>query len=321
MLRVNNISFAYQIDTPVLKDLSFELEAGEHLCVMGESGCGKSTLLKALYGLLDLDQGNMSWKGQPILGPAYNLVPGMPFFKYVAQENDLMPFTTVADNVSKYLSRIDMEESKRRTDELLEVIGMTEFAEIKVKNLSGGQKQRVALARALALNPEILLLDEPFSQVDNFKKNALRRTLFAYLKERNIACVVATHDSDDALSFSDRMLVIKENRLHASGSPAALFKNPPTKYVASLFDDVNEISIKGEKVLLYPVQLRIVEGLNKGEMVSHSGKDLSSAKVLRSYYKGTHWLIQLSFQDQVVFVNHPKEVPVGEEVTLKIREE
>ena len=321
MLKVRDLSFAYSPEIPVLDGISLELEAGEHLCVMGESGCGKSTLLKALYGLLDLDQGNMSWNDQPILGPAYNLVPGMPFFKYVAQENDLMPFTTVADNVSKYLSRIDMEGSKKRTDELLEVIGMTDFAEIKVKNLSGGQKQRVALARALALNPELLLLDEPFSQVDNFKKNALRRTLFAYLKERNIACVVATHDSDDALSFSDRMLVIKENGLHATGSPVELFKSPPTKYVASLFDDVNEIEIEGEKVLLYPDQLCIVEGLNKGEMESHSGKDLSSAKVLRSYYKGTHWLIQLSFQDQVVFVNHPKEVPVGEEVTLKIREE
>lgn len=316
MLKVRDLSFAYSPEIPVLDGISFDLEAGEHLCVMGESGCGKSTLLKALYGLLDLDQGNMSWNDQPILGPAYNLVPGMPFFKYVAQENDLMPFTTVADNISKYLSRIDMKGSKRRTDELLEVIGMTDFAEIKVKNLSGGQKQRVALARALALNPELLLLDEPFSQVDNFKKNSLRRTLFGYLKEKNIACIVATHDSDDALSFSDRMVVIKENRLHASGSPAGLFKNPPTKYVASLFDDVNEINIKGEKILLYPDQLRIVEDSKTGGKVLPSGMISPSAKVLHSYYKGTHWLIQLSIQDQIVFVNHTEGVPVGEEVSL-----
>ncbi len=285
--------------------ISFDLDPGAHLCVMGESGCGKSTLLKALYGLFDLDAGEISWKKKQVLGPAYNLVPGMSFFKYVAQETDLMPFTTVADNVSKYLSRIDIEASEKRTQELLEVIGMSEFADTKVKNLSGGQKQRVALARALALNPELLLLDEPFSQVDNFKKNTLRRTLFRYLKEHNIACIVATHDSDDALSFSDRMVVIKNNRVHAIGSPGDLFQNPPSKYVASLFDDVNEMIIKGDKVLLYPNQIKITE------------KSKEKARVVRSYYKGTHWLVEMDFEGQVIFVNHPEELPPDKEVSLE----
>jgi ABC-type Fe3+/spermidine/putrescine transport system ATPase subunit len=306
MLKVRDLSFAYEPETPVLEGISFDLDPGGHLCVMGESGCGKSTLLKALYGLFDLDDGEISWKKKQVLGPAYNLVPGMPFFKYVAQETDLMPFTTVADNVSKYLSRIDMEASEKRTQELLEVIGMSEFADTKVKNLSGGQKQRVALARALALNPELLLLDEPFSQVDNFKKNTLRRTLFRYLKDHNIACVVATHDSEDALSFSDKMVVIKDNRLHAIGSPGDLFRDPPDKYVASLFDDVNEMILKGEKVLMYPNQIKITK------------KSKEKARVLRSYYKGTHWLVEMDFERQVIFVNHPEELLPHTEVSLEI---
>ncbi len=305
MLKARNLSFAYVPDTPVLKQISFELEEGAHLCVMGESGCGKSTLLKALYGLLDLDEGEILWKNEQVLGPAYNLVPGMPFFKYVAQENDLMPFTTVADNVSKYLSRIDMEASKRRTEELLEVIGMSDFKETKVKDLSGGQKQRVALARALALNPELLLLDEPFSQVDNFKKNTLRRTLFGYLRDKNIACIVATHDSEDALTFADKMLVIKQNRLEALGAPTDLFQNPPGKYVASLFDDVNEVEVRDKKTLLYPDQIQIVADSEK------------KAKVLKSYYKGSHWLIELRYQDQVLYVNHPEQLPSQQEVSLQ----
>ena len=305
MLKVRELSFAYEPEMPVLEGISFDLEPGAHLCVMGESGCGKSTLLKALYGLFDLDAGKITWKEKQVLGPAYNLVPGMPFFKYVAQESDLMPFTTVADNVSKYLSRIDMEGSEKRTQELLEVIGMSEFADSKVKNLSGGQKQRVALARALALNPELLLLDEPFSQVDNFKKNTLRRTLFRYLKEHNIACIVATHDSDDALSFSDRMVVIKNNRVHAIGSPRDLFQNPPSKYVASLFDDVNEIEKEGRKTLLYPDQIKIV----------HHSK--VKAKVLRSYYKGTHWLVEMDFEGQSIFAYNPEELPPEKEVSLE----
>jgi len=304
MLKVNDLSFAYLPDTPVLKRISFKLDGGAHLCVMGESGCGKSTLLKALYGLLDLDEGEITWKNEQVLGPAYNLVPGMPFFKYVAQENDLMPFTTVADNVSKYLSRIDMEASERRTDELLEVIGMSDFRETKVKDLSGGQKQRVALARALALNPELLLLDEPFSQVDNFKKNTLRRTLFGYLREKNIACIVATHDSEDALSFADKMLVIKQNELEAFGAPADLFQNPPGKYVASLFDDVNEVEVHDKKTLLYPDQIQIVADSDK------------KASVVKSYYKGPHWLIELRYQEQVLYVNHPERLPEQIDVSL-----
>ena len=309
MLRVSEISFSYTQGTPVLKDLSFELGAGEHLCVMGESGCGKSTLLKAIYGLLDLDAGFMTWKGQPILGPAYNLVPGMKPFKYVAQDYDLMPFTSVADNVSKYLSRIDIEESEKRTLELLEVIGMTAFADRMVKTLSGGQKQRVALARALARNPELLLLDEPFSQVDNFKKNSLRRSLFAYLKKKGIACVVATHDSDDALSFADKMIVIRDHTIVASGSPSDLYGAPTSKYVASLFEDVSEILINGRTEFLYPHQIEIIE---RSEVTT---------RVVNAFFKGSHWLIELDFQGQRVFANHPRELKIQELVSIRFRPE
>ena len=98
MLQVNNISFAYDIEKPVLQDISFSLQKGEHLCVMGESGSGKSTLLKAVYGLLDMNKGALFWNENPILGPAYHLIPGMKFFKYVAQDFELMPFTSVSEN-------------------------------------------------------------------------------------------------------------------------------------------------------------------------------------------------------------------------------
>ena len=143
MLQVNNIAFTYNKDKPLLENINFKLEKGAHLCVMGESGCGKSTLLKVVYGLFDLQEGSIFWNQEQVLGPAFHLIPGMKNFKYVAQDFDLMPFTTVADNISKFLSRMYPEESKRRTDELLEVIEMTAFADVKVKTLSGGQQQRL----------------------------------------------------------------------------------------------------------------------------------------------------------------------------------
>ena len=306
MLQVNNISFSYTANTPVLQDINFSLKKGEHLCVMGESGCGKSTLLKTVYGLFDLDKGTIFWNDIEVLGPKEHLVPGMDFIKHVAQDFDLMPFISVSENIKKFLSRFYPEESQKRTEELLEVIEMTEFAAAMVKTLSGGQKQRVAIARALAKEPEIILLDEPFSQIDNFKKNSLRRKLFNYLKEKEITCIVATHDGGDALSFADKMLVIRNNKTFTLDKPNAVYNNPKNKYIASLFDDVNEIEINGITQLLYPHQISIVE------------ESENIATVLQNYYKGSYWLIEAVFNGQKTYIKHSAKIEVNKTISLSI---
>ncbi|WP_298779324.1 ABC transporter ATP-binding protein [uncultured Polaribacter sp.] len=304
MLKVNNISFSYTKNKTVLNSFNFTLERGEHLCVMGESGCGKSTLLKAIYGLIDLQKGSIFWDENQILGPDKYLVPGMEFFKYVAQDFDLMPYISVSENIKKFLSRFYPEESEKRTQELLEVIEMKAFENTKVKNLSGGQKQRVAIARALAKEPELILLDEPFGQIDNFKKNSLRRKLFAFLKEKNIACIIATHDKNDALSFSDKLIVIKNNKIIADNSPLEIYQNPSEKYIAALFDDVNEITINNKKVLLYPHQIKIEKNLNH------------KATVLNSFFKGSFWLIEVNFEEQKLYISHSLNLTKGDEISF-----
>lgn len=304
MLHVNNITFGYAKNKIVLNDFNFTLKKGEHLCVMGESGCGKSTLLKAIYGLVDLQKGSIYWDETQVLGPAFHLVPGMEFFKYVAQDFDLMLYTSVTENISKFLSRFYPEESQKRTNELLEVIEMTDFKNTKVKDLSGGQKQRVAIARALAKEPELLLLDEPFGQIDNFKKNSLRRNLFSYLKEKNIACVVATHDKNDALSFADTLLVIKNQKIIANAAPKSIYNNPKENYVAALFDDVNQISINNKMHLCYPHQIQIIENSE------------FQATVVNNYFKGSYWLIQADFNGQKVFLKHSNNLKKGDFINL-----
>ncbi|MDV7393161.1 ATP-binding cassette domain-containing protein, partial [Arthrospira platensis SPKY1] len=161
-LKVQDICFSYG-NTPIIQDIRFEVAQGSILGVMGESGCGKSTLLQLIYGNLDCDSGQIFWKETKITGPKHNLVPGMPFMKYLSQHFDLMPYTSVAENVGTFLSNFYPEQKKARIDELLALIDMSEFAKTKVKFLSGGQMQRVALAKSLAVLPEVLLLDEPFS--------------------------------------------------------------------------------------------------------------------------------------------------------------
>ncbi len=132
---------------------------------------------------------------------------------------------------------------KLRVEQLLEMVEMTEFANVQAKYLSGGQQQRVALARVLANEPEILLLDEPFSHIDNFRKNALRRNLFAYLKTKGITCIVATHDSTDALSYADETIVLQQGMMVDKSTSFDLYTNPINKYVASLFGEVNELKL------------------------------------------------------------------------------
>lgn len=304
MLQVSDISFSYQ-ESLVLKGVSFSLTKGKNLALIGESGCGKSTLLKLIYGLYDLDEGQIFWNDSEVFGPKYHLIPGMPFMKYLAQDFDLMPFITVAENVGKHLSNFYPEAKKARIAELLEIVEMTDYANVKAKFLSGGQMQRVALARVLALEPEVLLLDEPFSHIDNFRKNSLRRKLFGYLKEQQITCVVATHDSTDVLSFADEVAVIKDGKIIESGIPKFIYDNPRDKYVASLFGDVNEIEINGELKFVYPHQLKVV--LNSDLKV----------EIVNFYFRGSHYLMEAKYGNRILFFENDTILEKGEVVCLK----
>ena len=205
MLNVTITSFQYPTSNKeILSNVNFKLEQGKQLAILGESGCGKSTLLHLIFGLLNLDNGEIYYGKQQLFGPSHNLIPGHDFMKLVSQDLDLMPFTSVAENVGEHLSRIDTSEDTKKIDEVLSVVGLLPFKNRKVNTLSGGQKQRVALAKALANEPKVLLLDEPFSSIDAFLKNKLRRELYRYLQQHQITCIIATHDADEALAFSDR---------------------------------------------------------------------------------------------------------------------
>lgn len=306
MLSVQDLTFSYLKDI-TLSNINFSLEKGNSLAIIGESGCGKSTLLKLVYGLYDLDEGHIFWNETEVLGPKYNLIPGMDFMKYLAQDFDLMPYITVAENVGKYLSNIDSEKKWSRVRELLEIVEMEDFFDVKAKNLSGGQMQRVAIARVLALEPEVLLLDEPFSHIDNFRKNSLRRKLFAYLKEKQITCMTATHDSTDVLSFTDEVLVMNNGEIIESGTPKAIFKNPKSKYIASLFGDVNEINIDGITKFIYPHQIKVVEN-----------SDIR-VEVLNSYFRGSHYLIEAKLDNEILFFEHNSEIPKTTQIYLKLK--
>jgi len=311
-LKVEIDSFSYS-DQNILSNIHFHLLPGEHLSILGESGCGKSTLLHLIYGLLHLDHGQIHADGIKLLGPTSRLIPGEPFMKLVAQEFNIMPFSTVSENLRSHLSGMDEMGDFQRIDQLLEVVELEPHRDTLVKNLSGGQKQRVALAKALAKEPEILLLDEPFSNIDSFRKNKLRRRLFNYLKEKNICCITATHDSEEALAFSDYILMLKNGTTEMLGTPEEVYKSVSDKYQAGFFDDANFLAknlisdqISSEEIIVFPHQLKV-----------STLKTPLPVQIVNAYFKGTHYLLQGTFQNQHIFFRNPERIEIGSDVFLE----
>lgn len=302
LLEINNLYFSHSQEKPLLQNFNLKLDEGKIIALAGESGCGKSTLLSLIYGLHDWNQGEIVFEGRKLMGPKGNLVPGEAEMKFVAQNFDLMPYATVADNVGKFISNINLAKKKETVLELLDVVGLVEFADVLPKNLSGGQQQRVAIARALSVLPKLLLLDEPFSNLDFARKIELREKLFRYVKENNISLVISTHELQDIIAWTDQIIVLQNGRLIQNNSAEETYKDPYNPYVAKLFGEVNiftdnEISeLQIARFFYYPHQIKI----------SENGVE---AEVLESRFAGNHYWNKIKFRNKemVMFSNNQLE--------------
>lgn len=282
LLEINQLFFSYSPEKELFRNLNLKIGRGRIIALAGESGCGKSTLLNLIYGLLDWEKGEIIFDGKPIYGPKKNIVPGESEMKLVAQNYDLMPYATVSDNVGKFISNINLQEKKHKVLELLKVVDLEQYANVLPKYLSGGQQQRVAIARALSVMPKLLLLDEPFSNLDYSRKIELREKLFNYVKEKNISLIISTHEIQEVMPWLDQIIVLQEGRLIQNDSPREIYTNPYNAYVAKLFGEVNVFSDEEKsafgvfKNFWYPHEIKI----------SQSGKD---AQILESRFAGNHY--------------------------------
>lgn len=256
MLKVEKLNFEYSPEKRILNEINFQIEKGSFVSVLGESGSGKSTLLKLIYGLEDATFGQIIWNKKKVTGPKFNLVPGNPEMKFVPQEFDLLDYVTVAENTGKFLSNFDLSLKSATIDEALKVVDLTTSLNELPTKLSGGQRQRASIARAIAAKPQLLLLDEPYSHLDQPLKFQIRKSLWNWAKKNNTTVILTTHDVNDALGFSDKIIIIRNGQILQMDSPENLRNNPVNEYVASL---LGEYSILNSEEMKHLFQIEIPE--------------------------------------------------------------
>jgi iron(III) transport system ATP-binding protein len=235
-VEVENVNLAFG-STQVLRGIDVAIEPGEFFALLGPSGCGKSTLLRLIAGFNQAQSGRVRIAGDDVTNvPPWERNVGMVFQSYA-----LWPHMTVAENVAFGLEerRRPREEIRRKVAEALALVGLRELAERRPGQLSGGQQQRVALARTVAIEPRVLLLDEPLSNLDAKLRVHMRRELVQLQRKLGITTIFVTHDQEEAMTTCDRIAVMSEGRIVQTGSPIALYDAPASRFVAEFVGSIN----------------------------------------------------------------------------------
>ena len=233
LLEVTNISFAER-GVQVIHSLSFAQRTRQKLALVGESGAGKSTLLQLIMGMVQLSEGEIRVAGSRVRGPAEALMPGPPGAAYLSQKSDLPKFLRV-EQVLGYASKRPVAEAHS----LYKLCRIDHLLARRTDQLSGGEQQRVALARLLLGQPKLLLLDEPFSNLDRVHKRQMQAIIEEVGTRLGVTCLLVSHEATDILGWADEILVLRQGQLVQRGTPEVLYKKPMNEYVAALLGDYN----------------------------------------------------------------------------------
>lgn len=255
-LEVTNLVVSYE-GNQVVHGLDLSVRPSEFMTLLGPSGCGKSTTLRCVAGLHKADSGTIVIGDRVVSDGANHVRPEHRNVNMVFQSYAVWPHMTVFDNVAYGLRRagVAFPEVKRRVDEMLDLVGLGEFAGRGATGLSGGQQQRVALARALATRPKVLLLDEPLSNLDSVLRARMRAEIMRLHRELGTTTLYVTHDCSEALSMSDRIAVLDKGRIDQLGAPVELYDNPANRFVARFLGPANFIAaevvdMRGDEIAL-----------------------------------------------------------------------
>ena len=331
-LRVQDITKIFpRAENPALDKVSISLSDGDIMALVGESGSGKTTLLRIIAGLENPDSGlveidgEIAWSSQ-----TKTLLPEDRNIGFVFQDYALFPHLTVKNNILYGLHKKNQKSD--RVERLKEIVSLTGLENLEHRfphELSGGQQQRVALARALAPEPNFILLDEPFSNLDPVRKDSLRDELRSVVKESGVSALIVTHDTRDALSVADTLAVLKDGRLEQVGSPERVYFHSTSEYTASLFGKVNRIPcqlFKGEgapnestDILVRPADLEITK--------DPTGDVHIVGRVIANNFRGDFHEVTLECGESVsksdsvthvsIYVSPERKLQLGDTVTVR----
>ena len=232
ILELRSVSCAYDLRRPAIRDISFSAREGEILCLLGPSGCGKTTILRAIAGFEPVRSGEIFLSGRRVSSSSEMIPTEERRVGMVFQEYALFPHLRVADNIAFGLHHLSRAERTHQVQEMLRLTGLEGLERRYPHELSGGQQQRVALSRALVRNPVVLLLDEPFSNLDPDMASRMRQELHALLRRMKTMTILVTHDHDEAFAMADRIAVLNHGVLEQIDSPELIYHVPSTPFVA-----------------------------------------------------------------------------------------
>ncbi|MBV7297881.1 ABC transporter ATP-binding protein [Enterovibrio paralichthyis] len=328
-LTVSNLICRYN-GQAVLNDLTFRVEKGEIVCLLGASGCGKTTLLKSIAGLLPLDSGEMTINCRQIVGAGINVPPEQRNIGMIFQDYALFPHLTVAENVSFGLQGWDKAAVKNRVQEMLVLVKLDGLEKRYPHQLSGGQQQRVAIARALASKPDLLLLDEPFSNIDTQVRHSLIKEIRKLFKEQGVTAIFVTHSREEAFAFADKLAVMNKGVIEQYGSATELYYAPSSRFVADFLGHGSYVPVSvaagnklqtplGEWPLTQTHQSNELEWLIRPQNLSIAPDENGEAVVSDVQFMGDscRYLVEVSGQRLMVYSNQLLEL--GDRVRLDIR--
>lgn len=242
MLQLKNIKKVYN-GVPILNGISLDIGKGEIVSILGPSGSGKTTLLNVILGLAELDGGQILFDGEDVSGTPMQ----RRGFNIVFQDYALFPNLNAYRNITYGLKNKPGISSEREVRDLVELLGLSEHLDKRIDQLSGGQKQRVALARTLVMKPRILLLDEPLSALDGVIKESIKSRIKTIAREYNLTTIIVTHDPEEALTLSDRVLILNEGGISQYSTPREIISSPSNSFVKQFI--LNQLEIKRNNIL------------------------------------------------------------------------
>ncbi|ESP93027.1 MULTISPECIES: ABC transporter ATP-binding protein [Pseudoalteromonas] len=332
-LSIESLQYSYD-GHAVIDNLDLQVKENEIVCLLGASGCGKTTTLKAIAGLIRPQNGVIRIGQKQVNGDREFVAPQHRNVGMMFQDYALFPHLTVAQNVAFGLRKLSRVEKQSRVDEMLELVHLGAYAKRFPHELSGGQQQRVAIARALAYRPSLLLLDEPFSNIDAQVRFQLISDIRSIIKDQKVSAIFVSHSKDEAFAFSDRLAIMHQGKIAQLGCPTELFQQPKNQIVAEFLGRGIYLDATHSGNGSFQTQFGLVDSLTQQQNAQNKGKifvrpshielyntDSGEIKVNQERFVGTEYLYAIELQGQQLEIAKPADNPLdlSKPISLKIK--